>query len=174
MNPLLRDSELGRDLPARKLALQAGEWGSDKQINVINVFMKKFPPLLTLLIFPLLFSGCSCIGTVEEYGCSYVDGKTQDHCYQDAAKRKNSFDTCDKIKAESFNAIQGPAPKDKCYLLVAEQTGDPSGCERIQGGAISYSKAECYTGAAKTAGDAGICDMIKDDDGAKEECKNQF
>ncbi|MFZ6015629.1 MAG: hypothetical protein ACOYUZ_04740 [Patescibacteria group bacterium] len=96
-----------------------------------------------ILLMPLIFSGCTVIGAAEEVACGFISGKDQDHCYQDAAKRKDSFDTCAKIKAETFSALEGPATRDKCYLQVSEQKGDPSGCEKIEGGMISYSKEEC-------------------------------
>ncbi len=115
---------------------------------------------MSLFIFPLLFSGCGLIGAIEEIGCGFLDGKDQDHCYQDAAVRGSNFDACDEIKAESFTELQGPAPKDKCYMRVAEKTGDPSGCDKIKGGLISYSKEECLQKAAITAGDPEICNQI--------------
>ncbi len=105
--------------------------------------MKKYIPFVSLLVLPLVLSGCGVVGTIEELGCGFVSGKDQDHCYQDAAKRKDSFDTCGKIKAETFSALEGPATRDKCYLQVAEQKRDPSGCEKIEGGMISYTKEEC-------------------------------
>jgi len=102
-----------------------------------------------LLVLGSIFilPGCSAVGAVEEFGCGFIDGKNQDHCYQDAAKRNESFVTCDKIKAETFSALEGPATRDKCYLMVAEQKGDPSGCEKIEGGMISYTKEECVNAA---------------------------
>ncbi|MDF1497111.1 MAG: hypothetical protein P1P90_03545 [Patescibacteria group bacterium] len=105
--------------------------------------MKKYIPFVSLLVLPLVFSGCGVVGSIEELGCGFMGGKDQDHCYQDAAKRKESFETCAKIKAETFSALEGPATRDKCYLQVAEQKRDPSGCEKIEGGMISYTQEEC-------------------------------
>ncbi len=122
---------------------------------------------------PFVFSGCTVIGEAEEVACGFVSGKDQDHCYQDAAKRKESFETCAKIKAETFTAMEGPATRDKCYLQVAEKTGDASGCEKIEGGMISYTKEECYIAAAKTAKDKNICNSISGDETAKQNCLNQ-
>lgn len=123
--------------------------------------MQKYFTFSFLLIAPLFLSGCGLVGAVEEFGCGFISGKDQDHCYQDAAVRRDNFDTCDKIKAETFTEAQGPATKDKCYVRVAEQTGDPSGCDRIVGGMISYSEEECLQRAAITANDPSICDMIE-------------
>jgi hypothetical protein len=99
--------------------------------------------LILLAMFVFIFSGCGAVGSIEEIGCGFMSGKNQDHCFQDAAKRKDSFETCGKIKAETFSALEGPATRDKCYLQVAEQKRDPSGCEKIEGGMISYTKEEC-------------------------------
>lgn len=108
----------------------------------------------------LFLAGCGLIGSVEEFGCGFMSGKTQDHCYQDAAVRKADADTCAHIKAESFTELQGPAPRDKCYLRVAEKTGDPDVCDHIEGGTISYSVQECLQRAALTAKDPSICEQI--------------
>ena len=130
--------------------------------------------ILTLSL--VLVSGCTFIGFLEELGCGFLSGKNADHCYQDAAVRKSDSDTCGKIKAEDFNSVQGPAPRDRCYVRVAEKSGDGSGCENIEGGMISYSKAECYQRAAKTANDPALCEKIGSAERgfSKEACLAQF
>lgn len=118
---------------------------------------------IVLCILPLLFLA-SCdwlIGSAESIGCNFVSGKTQDHCYQDAAVRKADPDLCANIKAEDFTELQGPAPRDKCYLRIAEKTGNADVCEDIVGGTISYSQQECMYLAAMQSGDISICNRIQ-------------
>lgn len=94
--------------------------------------------------------GHKTVGSVEKLWCSFIkNSKKNDHCIQDAAVRANNPDRCDQIKAESFSDLEGPAPRDKCYMLIAGQTGDDSFCDRVEGGMISYSQEECYEAAAK-------------------------
>jgi len=100
--------------------------------------MKRAPLLLSL--FPsLLFTGC--LGDVMEVFCE--TGPDSDHCYQAAAVQEAEPETCEKIAGKGFNEVSGNAPKDKCYLQIAENTGDLSACASIVGGLISYSQEEC-------------------------------
>lgn len=90
------------------------------------------------------------IARVEKFGCRFIEGKDRDHCIQDAAIRGSDADRCDQILAADFTEMQWPAPRDKCYLLIAEKTGDSSVCKNIVWGLISYSQEECYAAAEKT------------------------
>lgn len=90
------------------------------------------------------------IAGVEKFVCRFISWNDKDHCIQDAAIRGSNADRCAQIKAEDFTEIQWPAPRDKCYLLIAEKTGDDSVCKNIVWGLISYSQEECYKAAEKT------------------------
>lgn len=114
-----------------------------------------------VFLFSFLFMMSGCLGDLEEIGCGFLDGKNQDHCYQDAAMRQEDPDVCAKIKAESFSDYEGPAPRDKCYLRIASETGDPSPCSKIEGGMISYTPEECYWKAALKSKDPNICNKIE-------------
>lgn len=93
--------------------------------------------------------GHKTVWTAEKRWCQFItDAKDNDHCIQDAALRSNNPDRCDEIKAASFTEKEWPAPRDKCYMLIAGQTGDDSFCNRIVWGMISYTQEQCYKAAA--------------------------
>lgn len=93
--------------------------------------------LLALLPTSLLLSGC--LGDVMEIFCEA--GPDSDHCYQAAAVQESEPDDCANVKGEGFTG-QNP-PKDKCFLQIAENTGDPTVCDGIVGGITSYTQEEC-------------------------------
>jgi len=106
--------------------------------------MKKLSFLLALTPTLVL---ASCLGDVMEIFCE--TGPDSDHCYQAAAVQDAQPETCEKIEGKDFNKVSGNAPKDKCYLMIGENTGDPSVCANIEGGLISYSQEECEEGAMR-------------------------
>ena len=113
-------------------------------------FVKKL-----LFLLPLLFitSGCAfldmIIGNIEEVGCRFTSGKTQDHCYKDAANRQNDADVCDKVKGLSD---VGNAPKNQCYQDLAMKNKDPTYCDRIVNpGVVSTTKEACQAVVEKVS-----------------------
>ncbi len=99
--------------------------------------MKKLALLVAAPAF-ILLSGC--LGDVMEVFCE--TSPDSDHCFQAAAVQEGNGDNCEHVKGEGFGGGSNP-PKDKCYLQIAENTGDPSVCANIQGGFMSYSEEEC-------------------------------
>lgn len=100
--------------------------------------------LLLLLISPLLLSGCTLIGDITQAGCSLEGGQDAAHCYQEAAVQKNDEQVCDKApQGDAFKDFGSNPPKDKCYYMVAMNKKDPSVCNNIKGGTLSYEINEC-------------------------------
>jgi hypothetical protein len=93
---------------------------------------------MAILILPMFLSGC--LGGMAGLTCYLLPDS--DHCYQAAAMQENDPEGCAKIKGEGFEGSN--PPRDKCYLKIAENTGDLSVCDKIEGGMYSYTKEECY------------------------------
>jgi len=93
--------------------------------------MKKLSPFLASALAPLLLTGC--LGDVMEIFCEM--GEDSDHCYQAVAVQESDPEDCKKVEYTP--------PRDKCRLMIAENTGDPSGCSAVEGGMMSYSEEEC-------------------------------
>lgn len=121
--------------------------------------MKKILRLFFVFSFALItLSGC--IG-VFDFVCNFA-GEQDYHCYQWFAVHEENPDDCEKVnQAEKFKDVGSNPPKDKCYLMIAEKTGDPSGCSEIKGGSMSYTVQECVWRAAVTARDPDICHTIE-------------
>lgn len=106
--------------------------------------MKKY---ILLLSATLVLSGC--LGDVMEVFCDSAapvlsggDGEGDaDHCYQTAAVQESDPEDCSKIE-------YGP-PNDKCHLMIAGNTGDPSACDGMEEAAMGYSREECLAAAFK-------------------------
>lgn len=109
--------------------------------------MKKI--LLLIFIAPLFLSGC--LGDLLEFGCLFSDDDT--HCYQSAAVQDSDAEKCEKVEAPDWP--DSNPPKDKCYLLIAENTGDASVCDKIVGGIGSYSRQECIDNVLRIHGTLG-------------------
>ena len=93
---------------------------------------------IVLILSPtLLLTGC--LGAVMSFFCNA--GVDSDHCYQTSAVQEGNDDICDKVGYTP--------PKDKCHLLIAENTGDASTCSKIEGGFMSYTEEECLRAAFK-------------------------
>ncbi|MDD2656278.1 MAG: hypothetical protein PHQ18_01765 [Patescibacteria group bacterium] len=101
--------------------------------------VQKSALVATIIIAPLFLTGC--VSNINEWACSFFDNP--DHCLQNAAVQGGTADTCEKIKGEDFSDSGSNPPKDKCYLRIAENTGDLSACDKIKGGLYSYTKEEC-------------------------------
>lgn len=92
--------------------------------------------LTAVLTIPL--SGC--LGDWIEFAC-ILDADDPDHCYQAAAVQSADPDDCENVKGEGFSGSN--PPKDKCNLMIAENTGDLSACDNMVGGFMSYDPDEC-------------------------------
>ncbi|MFA4930305.1 MAG: hypothetical protein WC570_00345 [Patescibacteria group bacterium] len=102
---------------------------------------------LLLLLMLVFLPGC--VGRAFSILCPYLFDNAG-HCFQRAAVFDNDPDLCAEIAQppEWKDAGSNP-PKDKCYLMIAEKTGDSAPCEYIEGGLGSYTKEECYQAAGK-------------------------
>jgi hypothetical protein len=98
---------------------------------------------LFLLAFPALLALSGCLGDVMEIFCEV--GPDSDHCFQTAAIQESEPEDCSKIKGEGFTGTN--PPRDKCHMLIAGNTGDPSACEGVEGGMMSYSMEDCLAAA---------------------------
>jgi hypothetical protein len=96
--------------------------------------MKKLSLLIALSSTLLL---TACLGDVMEIFCE--GSPDSDHCYQTSAVQKGEAEDCSKIE-------YGP-PNDKCHLMIAENTGDPSACEGMQEVMMGYTKEACLQAA---------------------------
>jgi hypothetical protein len=100
--------------------------------------------VLAVVAVAVLFAGClKTVGSAGASACAALSGKDQDHCYQGIAVKTGNTDLCAYIQAADFKQYGSKPPKDKCYLMIAENTGDKSICDKIVGGTMSYTKAEC-------------------------------
>lgn len=88
----------------------------------------------------MMLSGCDMLNWLFSSSCEFSDDSS--HCYQEAAVASGQADECDKVTQPADFGSSNP-PKDKCYLMVAENTGDPTACDKVAGGAFSYTREEC-------------------------------
>jgi len=114
---------------------------------------------------PWLLTGC--VGDLMAVVCDFLP--ESDHCWQGAAVQEGKQEECEKIKGESFSGSN--PPRDKCYLLIAENTGDLSACEQIQGGFMSYTREECLLSLAVKFTDPSACAKLSG--GQKDDCGRQ-
>lgn len=113
--------------------------------------MKKYTILLLLSL--VFVSGC---WSSFDFVCGSFDEPA--HCVQWLAVQDENPDECDKVPVKKdFENTGSNPPKDKCYLMIAENTGDTSSCDRIEGGMYSYTVEECYSNAAEKHDDADLC-----------------
>jgi hypothetical protein len=103
---------------------------------------------------PLFLTGC--LGDLIGLGCGFMEDP--DHCYQSAAVQESEEEKCAKISGEGFSGSN--PPRDKCYLQIAENTGNVEICDKIEGGMMSYSKEECVKSVNEKNGNT--------DEGSKE------
>jgi hypothetical protein len=123
---------------------------------------KKTLFLIILIIFSLLTTGCSIIGTLEKTGCKLLPaGNLKDHCWQDAAVRLSMPSVCYFIQGYKFGIVENSPPMTKCFLRIAEKEKDTSYCKHIvEGHPNGYTKADCYMATAIAAKNPGFCDLI--------------
>ncbi|EKE06483.1 MAG: hypothetical protein ACD_18C00347G0008 [uncultured bacterium] len=128
---------------------------------------KKSALVATIMIAPLFLTGC--VSNINEWACSFFDNP--DHCLQNAAVQGGAADTCEKIKGEDFADSGSNPPKDKCYLRIAENTGDLSACDKIEGGMYSYTKEECLLNTSVKFKNPEGCILLSGAD--KENCASE-
>ncbi len=123
--------------------------------------MRKF--LLLIIISPLILSGC--IGDLLGFGCEYVED--DHHCYQSVAVQESDPEGCDLVQPEGWP--NSNPPQDKCYLLIAENTGDASVCDNIKGGPGSYTREQCIDAVLARHGTLGPSEDYEEDEETYEE-----
>jgi len=120
------------------------------------------PQLAVLVLCLFLLTGCmegcetDMLSQFLLMGCDVQPDSA--HCYQGAAVQGGDASLCEKIKQPAeFKSAGSNPPKDKCYLMVAQNTGDYDVCKNIVGGMYSYSQSECFTDVAVTKEDPSGC-----------------
>ena len=58
-------------------------------------------------------------------------------------------------------------PQDKCYLMVAQNTGNLDACEKIKGGLMSYTREQCVLETSVETQNPEGCSRLKGADKAK-------
>jgi hypothetical protein len=129
-------------------------------------FSQKAGVLAMFLILPFFLTGCT---TINEWACQFFDDP--DHCFQNLAVQDANPDDCAKIKGEDFQSSGSNPPRDKCYKRIAENTGDLSVCDNIEGGPYSYTKEECILNTSIEHKNPSGCNMLTGAD--REECVSQ-
>jgi hypothetical protein len=84
-------------------------------------------------------------------------GIDPDHCYQAIAVNLGDTSLC--------NNIRRPAPKSKCYMLIAEKQGTTDSCFLMPDpmeSMDSYSQIECIQSVAIRTGNSQLCDEMGD------------
>ena len=89
---------------------------------------------------------------------------------KEQAIQEGQVEECEKIEGKKF--VGSNPPRDKCYLIIAENTGDLSACDQIKGGLMSYTREECILGASIKFLDPSGCQKLAGAD--KTECVSQI
>jgi len=97
-----------------------------------------------------------CLGDLMTVVCDFVP--EADHCFQGAAVQNADPYGCEKVTGEGFKGSN--PPRDKCYLMIAENTGNYDVCEYIKGGPMSYTKDDCIFAAAIKNEDPAGCKKL--------------
>jgi hypothetical protein len=133
---------------------------------------KKVIVAALLLMMMLVVTACDWSLLSLALGSTCGTNPDSAHCYQGEAVQAGDASICDNIKVpKEFEKGGSNPPKDKCYLMVAQNTGDYAPCKKIQGGYMSYTKEECYTDVAVAKEDPAGCKMLTGS--AFENCKSQ-
>ncbi|MFA6422327.1 MAG: hypothetical protein WCV92_02940 [Candidatus Buchananbacteria bacterium] len=117
---------------------------------------KSLPLVLLLILAPFFLTGC--VGDFMTVVCDFLPDS--DHCNQGAAAQEGRQEQCEKIKGEKFKDGGSNPPRDKCYLMIAENTGDMSACDQIKGGLMSYTREECLISVARLFDNPSACDKL--------------
>jgi hypothetical protein len=119
---------------------------------------------LILILFILSASECEFDFSPRD---PCIDDPDSRHCYQNLAVERADPTLCEKIEAPTGFSKSNP-PKDKCYLMVAESTGDAKHCLNMVGGEGSYEKNDCISSVAVEQKDFEACDMLRGE--SRKEC----
>lgn len=103
-------------------------------ILIVSFFSKKTIQKALKVFFlcgtSLLFVGCTdFLDFLFSFSCEYMEDSA--HCYQESAVADDNPDDCEKVTYEGDGSNP---PKDKCYLMIAENSGDPTDCDNVRGG----------------------------------------
>jgi len=122
--------------------------------------------VMTLSTIMLLGAGCDLLGSTEEAACIFAPDPA--HCYQGAAVSGGDPSICDKIKQpEKFKSMGSNPPQDKCYLMVAQNTGNLDACDKINGGMMSYTREQCVLETSVETQNPEGCSKLTGADKAK-------
>ena len=123
-----------------------------------------------ILAVAFSFTLSGLIGWLEGDTC---DINTDPHCNQGAAVDQGDDTDCAKIKQPAdFKSVGSNPPKDKCYLMIAENTDNFDACDKIQGGMYSYTREECILDTAEANQDPAGCQKLTGGD--KTQCAEKL
>jgi hypothetical protein len=115
--------------------------------------------LAVLIIAAFLAAGCAQTGGPGGFPPPSATGEVGSANFQRCVSQ------CD----DPSNAGSGPLCRDGCRFQEAENTKDPSWCDRLDQKA---NRGECYGTVAKAAGDLKICDRLSGEE--RNECVASF
>ncbi|MFA5185143.1 MAG: hypothetical protein WC551_01525 [Patescibacteria group bacterium] len=114
-------------------------------------------PLLAISV--LVLPGCDYVASLAAFTCQFSPDSP--HCYQDAAVQSGNPEDCNKVaQKEEFKKLGSNPPQDKCKMMVAANKEDPSICNTLKGGAMSYTKEDCEGTVADTATKPSTCSAM--------------
>ena len=113
--------------------------------------------LLVLVVFTLANSECDFDFSPRD-PCANSNDPT--HCYIDVAIERADPSFCEKIEAPPQFTKSNP-PKDKCFMSVAQATGDPSHCLSMVGGEGSYERNDCIMVVAVEERSFEACELLR-------------
>ena len=123
--------------------------------------------ILTLSTMPFFLSGCSLLSGLTSVGCDILSDST--HCPQEVAVSGGEADNCAKVQQpEQFKDVGSNPPQDKCYLMVAQNTGNLDACNKIKGGWMSYTREECILETSIDSENPSGCKLLSGSD--REQC----
>lgn len=110
----------------------------------------------------VVLPGCDFVAGLTGFGCRF--SADSPHCYQDAAVQSGNPADCDKVaQKEEFKKLGSNPPQDKCKMMVAANKEDPSICNTLKGGPMSYTKEDCQGTVAQTATKPETCSAMAGD-----------
>ena len=121
----------------------------DKKINFKKII------LLILVVFTLANSECDFDLSPRD-PCAGESNPIQ--CYQDLAVERADPTLCERI---TVREDQVNPQRDKCYLMVAQNTGDVEHCMNMIGGEGSFEKNDCIMGVSIQERDFEGCDLLR-------------
>jgi hypothetical protein len=144
----------------------AADGREDNGAETGSVDGKMISLILSLIVMPFVLSGCNLIGGFEGIACLFIPDSA--HCYQGAAVDNGDPGDCEKVvQPEKFKDLGSNPPKDKCYLMVAQNTGDLDACDKIAGGPMSYTKEECFLTVSVENENPSGCNKLAGNDKAR-------